>query len=82
LHRLVSSVSVGFGKRLRGQTSSVEINASILRATSWRQVAQNGSHVQFKHDTIPGRVTAPHPTRDLPLGTLRNIEKQAGIKLR
>jgi predicted RNA binding protein YcfA (HicA-like mRNA interferase family) len=27
-------------------------------------------------------VTAPHPKRDLPPGTLRNIEKQAGIELR
>jgi predicted RNA binding protein YcfA (HicA-like mRNA interferase family) len=27
-------------------------------------------------------VTVPSPRKDIPLGTLRSIEKQAGIKLR
>jgi predicted RNA binding protein YcfA (HicA-like mRNA interferase family) len=48
----------------------------------WFEVAQVGSHRQFKHATKPGRVTVPHPKRDIPLGTLKSIEKQAGIKLR
>jgi predicted RNA binding protein YcfA (HicA-like mRNA interferase family) len=55
---------------------------SALRADGWEQVAQKGSHVQFKHKTKPGRVTVPHPKRDIPLGTLRSIEKQADLKLR
>jgi predicted RNA binding protein YcfA (HicA-like mRNA interferase family) len=55
---------------------------SALRADGWQQVAQKGSHVQFKHKTKPGRVTVPHPKRDIPLGTLRSIEKQADLKLR
>ena len=37
-----------------------------------------GSHRQFVHPTKPGRVTVKHPTRDLPVGTLRNIYRQAG----
>jgi predicted RNA binding protein YcfA (HicA-like mRNA interferase family) len=41
------------------------------------KVAQKGSPVQFKHPTKPGRATVP-----IPLGTLRSIEKQAGLKLR
>jgi predicted RNA binding protein YcfA (HicA-like mRNA interferase family) len=53
-----------------------------LLAAGWRQVAQKGSHVHFKHNASPGRVTVPHPRTDLPLGALRSIEKQAGIKLR
>ena len=48
----------------------------------WFEVAQVGSHKQFKHATRAGRVTVPHPKRDIPLGTLKSIEKQAGIKLR
>lgn len=48
----------------------------------WYEVAQVGSHLQFKHATKPGRVTVPHPKRDLPIGTLKSIEKQAGITLR
>ncbi len=53
-----------------------------LKAAGWRRVAQKGSHVQFKHPTKPGRVTVPHPKRDVPVGTLRSIEKQAQLKLR
>lgn len=55
---------------------------SALLADGWREVAQKGSHKQFKHPTKPGRVTVPHPRRDFPTGTLRSIETQAGIKLR
>ena len=55
---------------------------SALIAAGWRKVARRGSHAQFKHDTIPGRVTVPHPKKELPLGTLRSIETQAGMKLR
>jgi len=48
----------------------------------WYEVAQAASHRQFKHPTKSGRVTVPHPKRDLPIETLRSIEKQAGINLR
>ncbi|KAA3441701.1 addiction module toxin, HicA family [Mesorhizobium sp. SARCC-RB16n] len=30
----------------------------------------------------PRCVTIPHPKRDIPIGTLRSIEKQSGLKLR
>jgi predicted RNA binding protein YcfA (HicA-like mRNA interferase family) len=53
-----------------------------LEAAGFKQVAQKGSHVQFKHTTWPGRVTVPHPESDIPLGTLRSIEKQSGVSLR
>jgi len=52
-----------------------------LKAEGWFEVAQAGSHKQFKHATKPGRVTVPFPRKDIPVGTLRSIEKQAGIKL-
>jgi predicted RNA binding protein YcfA (HicA-like mRNA interferase family) len=55
---------------------------SALEADGWVKVAQRGSHVQLKHPLKPGRVTVPHPKRDLPTATLRSIEKQAGIPLR
>jgi predicted RNA binding protein YcfA (HicA-like mRNA interferase family) len=38
--------------------------------------------VQFKHPTKKGRVTVPYPERDIPIGTLKSIEKQSGLKLR
>jgi predicted RNA binding protein YcfA (HicA-like mRNA interferase family) len=55
---------------------------SALQRNGWIQVAQKGSHIQFKHPTKKGRVTVPHPERDIPIGTLKSIEKQSGLKLR
>jgi predicted RNA binding protein YcfA (HicA-like mRNA interferase family) len=55
---------------------------AALEAAGWQRIAQRGSHVQFKHPSRPGRVTIPHPKRDIPIGTLKSIEKQSGIKLR
>jgi predicted RNA binding protein YcfA (HicA-like mRNA interferase family) len=55
---------------------------SALETDGWIQVAQKGSHVQFKHPVKPGRVTVPHPKRDIPIGTFRSIEKQANLKLK
>ena len=55
---------------------------AALRADGWEEVTQKGSHVQLKHPVKSGRVTVPHPRRDLPIGTLKSIEKQAGIVLR
>ncbi|WP_037076595.1 type II toxin-antitoxin system HicA family toxin [Neorhizobium vignae] len=60
---------------------SAEVIA-LLRKDGWIEVAQKGSHMQFKHPQKPGRVTVPHPKRDIPLGTLRSIEKKVGLKLR
>jgi predicted RNA binding protein YcfA (HicA-like mRNA interferase family) len=55
---------------------------SILQKDGWYEVAKKGSHVQFKHPLKKGRTTVPHPRRDIPIGTLRSIEKQSGLKLR
>jgi predicted RNA binding protein YcfA (HicA-like mRNA interferase family) len=57
----------------------------VIRAIEqdgWRHVRTTGSHWHFKHPTKPGLVTVPHPKKGLPLGTLRNIARVAGIKLR
>jgi predicted RNA binding protein YcfA (HicA-like mRNA interferase family) len=53
-----------------------------LQFDGWFEVAQSGSHKQFKHPVKPGRVTVVYPQRDVPEGTLRSIEKQSGLKLR
>jgi len=55
---------------------------SAIQRDGWVQVAQKGSHLQFKHPAKKGRVTVPHPKREVPIGTLKGIEKQAGLKLR
>jgi predicted RNA binding protein YcfA (HicA-like mRNA interferase family) len=52
-----------------------------LREDGWYEVAHEGIYKQFKHGTKKGRVTVPHPVRDIPIGTLRSIEKQANIRM-
>lgn len=53
-----------------------------LESAGWELVRTRGSHHQFRHPERPDLVTVPHPKRDLPKGTLRSIERQAGLKLR
>lgn len=53
-----------------------------IEALGWFKVGVTGSHHQFKHPAIPGRVTVPHPKKDVPIGTLRSIERQSQTKLR
>jgi predicted RNA binding protein YcfA (HicA-like mRNA interferase family) len=55
---------------------------SAIEQAGWVHVATSGDHWNFKHPTRPGRVTVPHPKRDLPIGTLGSIEKRSGVKLR
>ena len=50
-----------------------------LEADGWFEVRQSGSHKQFRHPNKPGTVTVPHPKKDMPIGTLKSIEKQAGL---
>jgi len=51
-----------------------------LEKNGWYKVDQSGSHIQFRHPSKKGRVTVPHPKKDIPVGTLKSIERQAGIK--
>lgn len=47
-----------------------------LLAEGFERITVKGSHHKFRKD---GRiVVVPHPKRDLPLGTARNIAKMAG----
>jgi predicted RNA binding protein YcfA (HicA-like mRNA interferase family) len=50
-----------------------------IEADGWELVRVTGSHHHFKHPTKAGLVTVPHPKKDLPIGTVRNILKQAGL---
>jgi predicted RNA binding protein YcfA (HicA-like mRNA interferase family) len=44
-----------------------------IKADGWFLVHVVGSHHQFRHPTKPGKVTVPHPKKDLPLPTARSI---------
>ncbi len=52
----------------------------ILKQYGWYQIAKAGSHTQFRHPERKGRVTVPHPKKDIPIGTLKSIKRQSGIK--
>ena len=53
-----------------------------LEQDGWYLVKITGSHHHFKHSTKRGKVTVPHPKKDIPIKTLISIEKQAQLKLR
>ncbi len=50
----------------------------MLEEDGWYQIESRGSHRQFRHPTKSGRVTVPHPKKDIPRGTVASIYKQAG----
>ena len=53
----------------------------IVEADGWRHIKTTGSDRQFKHPTKAGRVTiAGKPGVDVPIGTLKNIYRQAQIE--
>lgn len=60
--------------------SSREVIA-LLKKDGWFLVGCTGDHHQFKHPIKKGRVIVPHPEKDIPIGTLKNISRQAKIKL-
>ncbi|MDR2173071.1 MAG: type II toxin-antitoxin system HicA family toxin [Burkholderiales bacterium] len=49
-----------------------------LKAEGWVLVGGKGDHSKLKHPAKPGHVVIQHPRRDIPIGTLRNIYRQAG----
>jgi predicted RNA binding protein YcfA (HicA-like mRNA interferase family) len=55
----------------------------LLERNGWNQVRTRGSHRQFRHPVKPGTVTvAGAMSKDLPLGTLKQIYRQAGLQRR
>ena len=60
--------------------SSVEL-IKILQNDGWYFYKATGSHHHFKHPFKKGKVTIPHPRKDLPYKTSKSIFVQAGITL-
>lgn len=53
---------------------------SKLEEAGFEMVSKRGSHQKMRHPD--GRMAiVPHPKKDLPLGTLRSIEKQSKVPL-
>jgi predicted RNA binding protein YcfA (HicA-like mRNA interferase family) len=51
-----------------------------LSEDGWTVVRVKGSHHQLQHPTKKGTVTVKHPAKDFPIGTLKSIERQSGLK--
>ena len=60
-------------------TSSKDI-IKQLKADGWYLHAIVGSHHHYKHHIKKGKVTVPHPKKDIKKGTEQAILKQAGLK--
>jgi len=60
--------------------SSREI-IKILNKDSWYLVDTTGDHYQFKHPIKKGKITVPHPNKNLKIRTIKSILKQAGIEI-
>ncbi|WP_129126402.1 type II toxin-antitoxin system HicA family toxin [Geomonas oryzae] len=53
-----------------------------LEEDGWQFVGGKGDHRKFKHPQRPGHVVVPCPRKDIPIGTLRQIFRQAGWEWR
>jgi predicted RNA binding protein YcfA (HicA-like mRNA interferase family) len=62
-------------------SSSREVIQKLM-ADGWKFAGETGDHHHFMHSTKPGKVTVPHPAKDIKIGTLKSMERQSGIKLR
>lgn len=52
---------------------ALEMNGWVLRGSK-------GSHHVFNHPFKTGHITVPHPKKDLGIGLVQKLLKQAGIK--
>ena len=59
--------------------SSGEI-IKILEYHGWYLYKIRGDHHQYKHLSIQGKITVPHPVKDLAKFIIKNIEHTSGIK--
>ena len=59
--------------------TSADLIREMQRA-GWQLDRVNGSHHIYKHPLRRGIVVVPHPKKDLGLGLVRAIRRQAGIE--
>ena len=54
---------------------------TALKEAGFIFVSQKGSHLKLQ-DATGRTAVVPHPKKDLPIGTVKSIERQSGVKLR
>ena len=50
-----------------------------LESDGWTLRSVRGSHHVFHHPTRPGHISVPHPKKDLGVGLVHKLLKQAGV---
>lgn len=61
--------------------SSREI-IKALKKDGWVLARIEGSHHHFTHPEKKGITTVKHPDKDIPIETLKSIERQSGLKFK
>ena len=51
----------------------------LLKQNGWEQVSVRGSHHKFRHPDHDDPIIVPHPKKDLKIGLVNKIKKQAGL---
>lgn len=59
--------------------SSKDLIKQLERA-GWQLRNVKGSHHVFRHPTLPGHISIPHPKKDLGIGLVNKLLRQAGLK--
>lgn len=59
---------------------SVREVLKILKKSGFEKVDQNGSHIKMYNPTTKKTTIVPNHKGDIPIGTEKNIWKQAGLK--
>ena len=74
---------IGVPQALQWKPVKVRDLVKLIEADGWRHVRTTGSHRHYKHPSKPSVVTIPgHPGDDVPPGTLKSIQKAAGLEKR
>lgn len=55
---------------------------SKLEANGWKYVRKKGDHWYYRKEGVQRPTCVPHPKKDIPIGTLKAIERQTGIKFK
>ena len=72
-------VGVEKGAVVMGQSCFSRDVIRIIKADGWYLTGVVGDHHQFKHPVKKGRVTVPHPKKDLKKYELASIKRQSGL---
>ncbi len=65
-----------------GKSMSSREVIKVLKKGGWQLDSIRGDHYHFKYPTLLGKVTVPHPVKDIPVVIIKLIEKQTGMTIR